>query len=328
MNMNNVLKRNVHPELVEGRKHHSYSWKKVGRIINPEDFPCAWMASHASVPFAWPVGGDRFAIYFSTRNADNRAQGGYVIIDINNPFIILETSEEPVLTLGELGCFDDSGAWPSWLVEHQGRLWMYYIGWNAGVRVPFYNNIGLAMSDNGGKTFSRVSRAPLLERTDQEPFLTASSCVLREHDRWRMWYLSCVGWRVIDGKPQHCYHIKYAESFDGISWQREGHVALDFSSPDEYAIARPCVVKDANGGYTMWYCYRGGSATYRLGVAWSLDGLSWQRHDAKVGIDVSAEGWDSQMICYPYVFTHKERTYLLYNGNAYGKTGIGLAVLQ
>jgi len=34
------------------------------------------------------------------------------------------------------------------------------------------------------------------------------------------------------------------------------------------------------------------------------------------------------MICYPYVFKHKGRFYMLYCGNGYGKTGFGLAVLE
>ena len=46
------------------------------------------------------------------------------------------------------------------------------------------------------------------------------------------------------------------------------------------------------------------------------------------GIDVSKTGWDSEMICYPFVFEHKGNKYMLYNGNDYGKDGFGLAVLE
>jgi len=34
------------------------------------------------------------------------------------------------------------------------------------------------------------------------------------------------------------------------------------------------------------------------------------------------------MIEYPYVFYHKEKRYMLYNGNGFGKTGFGLAVFS
>ena len=126
-----------------------------------------------------------------------------------------------------------------------------------------------------------------------------------------------------NGKPKHYYHVKYAESADGIHWGEQRRIGIDFNSPDEYAIGRPCVVKDS-GVYRMWYCYRGPS--YRIGYAESPDGLSWTRMDRDAGIDCSPEGWDSEMQCYPWVFDHGGRRYMLYNGNSYGKTGFGLAL--
>jgi predicted GH43/DUF377 family glycosyl hydrolase len=76
----------------------------------------------------------------------------------------------------------------------------------------------------------------------------------------------------------------------------------------------------------MWYSYRG--SRNRIGYADSEDGISWERKDGEAGIDVSASGWDSEMIEYPFVFDHDGERYMLYNGNGYGKTGIGLAVLE
>ena len=45
------------------------------------------------------------------------------------------------------------------------------------------------------------------------------------------------------------------------------------------------------------------------------------------GINPSQSGWDSDMIEYPCVFRHKQN-FMLYNGNGFGKTGIGIAVLR
>jgi hypothetical protein len=118
--------------------------------------------------------------------------------------------------------------------------------------------------------------------------------------------------------------IKYAESMDGMIWQRTGTIAIDFKSAEEYAISKPCVLKE-NGRYKMWYSYRG--TAYRIGYAESEDGIHWTRMDDQVGIDVSESGWDSDMIEYPHVFDHQGRRYMLYNGNEYGRTGFGLAIL-
>ncbi len=114
-----------------------------------------------------------------------------------------------------------------------------------------------------------------------------------------MWYVSCVGWGVEDGRPKHYYHVKYAESADGIRWGEERRVSIDFQGADEYAIGRPCVRKDG-GVYRMWYCYRGTS--YRIGYAESADGYEWTRRDGDAGIGYSARGWDSEMQAYPWVF--------------------------
>jgi len=298
-------------------------WRKFGLVFCPSGEQ-DWMQSHAAVPIAESLGGDIFKIYFSSRDKKNRSFTGYAVIDIARPNHILELSTQPVLAPGGLGEFDDSGAMATWLTAYQGNKYLYYIGWNLGVTVPFRNSIGLSISTQNDE-FARYSSGPIVDRSMHEPHFCASCCVLPGEDFWRMWYLSCTGWRMRDGKPEHRYHIKYAESLDGINWQREGGVAIDFANDQEYAISRPSVTHD-DGLWRMWYSFRGQS--YRIGYAESEDGRRWQRLDSQVGIDVSTTGWDSEMIEYPFVFDHKGQRYMLYNGNGYGKTGFGLAVLE
>jgi hypothetical protein len=127
----------------------------------------------------------------------------------------------------------------------------------------------------------------------------------------------------VDGEPVHRYHVKCAESDDGLEWRRDGAVCIDYASEDEYAIARPCVVRDSDG-YRMWFAARGDR--YRIGYAESDDGIEWRRDDGRAGIDLGPDGWDAEMACYPYVLRHREHEYMLYNGNGYGATGIGYAV--
>jgi hypothetical protein len=247
-----------------------------------------------------------------------------VIIDITNPLKILATATSPVLSPGGLGEFDDSGTMATWLANIKGSRFLYYIGWNLGITVPFRNSIGLAVSD-ANNNYVRYSAGPIVDRSMQEPHFCASCCVLPGDDYWRMWYLSCTGWSKNNGKPQHHYHIKYAESNDGIHWRRDGVVAIDYASDREYAISRPSVIRDADC-WRMWYSFRGDS--YRVGYAESENGRNWIRRDELAGIDVSPSGWDSEMIEYPFVFDHEGQRYMLYNGNGYGQTGFGLAVLE
>ena len=249
----------------------------------------------------------------------------YFEFDPRRPDRLLRIGERPVLSPGGLGTFDDHGAMGSWLVQDGERLLLYYQGWNLGVTVPFRNAIGIAESYDGGESFTRVSVGPAVDRNFYDPYFTAAPCVLVEDGRWRLWYASCISWEPRPEGPLHRYLTKYAESDDGIEWRRRGLVSIGFEAPDEIALTRPCVLK-GDGRYQMWYSRRG--ASYRIGYAESTDGLSWRRLDGEVGIDVSSSGWDSEMISYAFVFDAEGQRYMLYNGNGYGATGIGLAVLE
>jgi predicted GH43/DUF377 family glycosyl hydrolase len=297
-------------------------WIKQGRIFKPEG-QYDWVVSHSMLPIPERRGDDLYRIYFSGRDNRNRSLVGYVEIDIREPSRILKLSEKPVLGLGELGTFDDNGVTPSWIIDHGGKKYLYYVGWNQGSTVRMAEMAGLAVSTDGGEQFTRISRAPILERTDREPLsLLAATCVRIENGIWRMWYVSGVEWVHRDFVK---YDIKYAESDDGIHWKRDGKPCLGFKSPEEYAVARPSVLKEG-GLYKMWFAYRQGQETYRIGYAESVDGRIWDRKDPVGGLDVSETGWDSEMVEYPYVFDHKGKRYLLYNGNGYGKNGFGYAV--
>lgn len=296
-------------------------WRKLGRIFQPSQ-SAGWLHSHAAVPISEHLYDDIFRVYFSSRDADNRSYTGEFILDINHPSRMISRPSKPVLSPGALGQFDDSGAMGSWLVKHGERHYLYYIGWNLGITVPFRNSIGVAIFRNGE---FRQAKGPIIDRTLSEPHFTASCCVIPDGDLWRMWYLSCTGWQEGPDGPVHNYHIKYAESKDGLCWVRNGDVAIDYKDENEYAISRPSVLRDGNT-WKMWFSSRGGS--YRIRYAESTDGKTWKRLDHLCQIDVSESGWDSEMIEYPYVFDHKGKRYMLYNGNGYGKSGIGLAVLE
>ena len=299
-------------------------WIKKGLIFRPT-YGFDWMHAYAWVPTVEQMEADLFKVYFASRNVDNMSQTGYFTFNINKPTEILTVSEEPIIKLGPLGSFDDSLAVACTLVEHRGAKYLYYVGWMQGKRVRYYPSIGLAISTDGGKNFQKFSRAPLLDRTDDDPFGMASPFVMLDNGVWRMWYASYRRWDLRNGDPWPHYELRYAESKDGIQWERNGIVCI--GSDTEEAVARPYIVKERNL-YCMWYCYRIQFGNYRIGYAESSDGINWVRKDDQVGIDVSPSGWDSEMIEYPCIFNHKGKKYMLYNGNTFGFDGIGLAIAE
>ena len=297
-------------------------WRRLGRI-GAFDGAGSWSFSHTALPALWPTGTGEWDLYASARDAEGRSAIGRSRFTMTPEPRIDPQTIQRVLEPGALGTFDDRGVSMSCVVRHDEELLLYYSGWMLGVTVPFYLGIGLAVSDDNGRTFRRVSRAPVLERTDAEPFLTASPFVIVDGGRWRMWYVSGTEWVRVSGGAQHRYHIRYAESADGVVWRRHQRPCIDYASPSEYAFGRPFVLHDA-GVYRMWYPYRGDR--YSIGYAESGDGIEWRRLDDHRGLSPAEEGWDAGMVAYPWVFDWNGGRYMLYNGNDYGRSGVGLAV--
>lgn len=298
-------------------------WEKRGMIFCANN-NSEWMKTHASLPFADKISDNVYRIYFSTRDSNNRASIGYIETDMTNPTKILSLSKEPVLSIGTIGSFDDNGVMGSCIVNKDETKYLYYIGWNVSVTIPFRWSIGLAISKDDGKTFTKYSNGPILDRNTIDPYLVSSPTVIFDEGKWKMWYISALRWEIHEGKLRAPYHIKYAESNDGINWDRKGIVAIDFKYPGEFAIGRASVIKEDNL-YKMWYSYS--IDRYRIGYAESSDGMHWERKDEQAGIDVSESGWDSEMIEHTNVFVHNGKKYMLYTGNQYGKTGFGYAIL-
>ena len=297
-------------------------WKKRGVLFCP-DHQFDWMQTHASSPFVEVLGGGTIRVYFTSRDQRNRSSIGSLDLEMRDPFKVFNLSPEPLVAPGSPGLFDDSGAAMGWLTVVSGKKHLYYLGWNLGVTVPWRNSLGLAVAGPGEERFTKTSIAPLLDRNEVDPYSISYPSILMENNLWRMWYGSNLSWGPNPSDMSHV--IKYAESNDGVHWERRGKVALDLGSKEEYALAKPFVLKEM-GIYKMWYSFRGSS--YRIGYAESVDGLQWERMDGHAGIGVSESGWDSEMVEYACIFDMNGERYMLYNGNGYGKTGFGMAVLE
>lgn len=301
-------------------------WRKLGLVFQPDPSKW-WMRSHAALPCPIQINEGLYRVYFTSRDERNRSHVGFFDLDLKDPSRVLRVSENPVLTPGPLGYFDDHGIYAASAVRNGSQIFLYTIGWNPGARTPlFYSSIGLAISDDGGDTFRKYGYAPIMARSDHDPCLVTSPMVLKEGNRWRMWYVSGYAWQESGSGLRSIYHIKYAESDDGIHWRREGLVCIDHADPAERNIARCCVVRD-DSGYQAWFSTDRGNG-YRIRQACSKDGLRWERCADPAGLEPSESGWDSQAAAYPFAVLYRDRWYLFYNGNSFGRDGIGLAVYE
>ncbi len=297
-------------------------WRKLGKVFQPSG-EYDWALSHAANPVAEHIEDDFFRIYFSARDGKNRSSIGYIVVDLSDNARVIEVPADPVLRPGDLGMFDDCGASIGCILRMGEARYLYYMGWNLAVTVPWKNAIGLAVSDTATGPFRRWSRFPVVPLDETDPYTISYPWVMKDGGVYRMWYGSNLRWGP--EKKDMLHVIKYAESVDAVHWQKHDRVVIDSTSPEENAICKPCVVKDPIG-YRMWFCSRG--EKYRIHHAISDDGYNWTRLGRDEGIDVSPDGWDSDMIEYPNVFDHAGKRYLLYAGDSFGATGFGVAILE
>jgi hypothetical protein len=198
----------------------------LGLVFTP-DTTHTWSQTHAQVPTVDVLSSEVWRVYYCSRDVDNQSRISYFDVESGNPNKVLYRHNTPILELGRLGTFDDAGMMPSSIVTVNECKYLYYTGWNVRKSVPYHNAIGLAISQDGGQTYERAGEGPVVSLTLHEPYFIGTATVMYEDGLWRNWYAACTGWESIDGKPEPRYHLKYAESHDGIEWRRSGYVAID-----------------------------------------------------------------------------------------------------
>jgi hypothetical protein len=313
----------------------SLRWVKKGLIYNPSEIG-GRRATHAQCPIPLLLG-ERLRLYFSWRppvGSDGMytAFGGFIDVDAANPARILHVHDQPLMGLGGPGDFDCYGCMPGSVVESGGKFFLYYCGWDRRVSTPYNWSIGLAQSDDGGHSFHRIGRGPILGPTLNEPWLQACPMVRIVGGVWHMWYLSGTQWLKTASGMDSVYLLMHATSIDGLNWQRDGVPIMP--TRVEHECQTSAAVIELDGQHHMWFSYRHGvdfrnpERGYRIGYAVSADLQQWHRDDSAAGIELSTSGWDSEMLCYPATVEVGGRIYMFYCGNRFGVDGFGYAELE
>jgi sucrose-6-phosphate hydrolase SacC (GH32 family) len=315
------------------------NWNKLGKIFDPTQHKLA----NNCVEFAQSpqtlVFEEFIRIYFSTREKDSA--GKYIshiaYIDMDKEFKeLLKISNHTIITMGELGCYDEHGIFPFNVLRDNTNILGFIGGWSRRVSVDIETSIGLAISTDNGETFKRIGAGPVLSSTLDEPFLVGDPFVQKINNKYHMWYIYGTNWIQNPSKnvKERVYKIGHAISDDAVNWRKTNKQLIADKLNENECQALPSVIFH-NNKYHMVFCYRqalgfreNSKDAYRLGYAFSDDGLNWQRDDENIGIEPTVNSWDSDMMCYPHIFSCNNNIYLLYNGNNFGRFGFGLAVLE
>jgi hypothetical protein len=301
-------------------------WIKLGQLYEPNSgrrHPK--LLTHAANPLPLLLHGNEYRIFFSGRDSSNRSSIGAVDINLLTRQIVKEYNK-PFFEFGPSGSFFESGVSIGNCYQVGELRYMLFMGWQHSLGTHWRGDIGRLIV-NSDLTLKLDSKSPFMTSNEIDPISLSYPWVEQINSGgYRMWYGSTVTWDAGNGEMLHV--INTASSNDGHTWNRQG-LSIPYILGEVQAFSRPTVFKDECGGYEMWFSYRSGNGErYRIGYAKKRKGEVWKLDLEAAGIGVSASGWDSEMIEYPYVFAHDGQRYMLYNGNDFGYTGIGLAVLS
>tara|TARA_Y100000588_G_C14245584_1_gene921266 strand:+ start:438 stop:1400 length:963 start_codon:yes stop_codon:yes gene_type:complete len=300
----------------------SSSWEKIGLLFRPEN-ESESMGSYCSMPMVHRKESTLYRLFFSSRDAEQHSAVHFLEFDINTPLEINEIQTKPVFSKGNFGHFDDNGVYSGSIIEKDEKLYMFYSGRSNGVEDLYYMNIGLAVSEDGGSSFSRVQQSPVLTRSEFDPWLVTAPYAFKSGEKWLMVYTS--GTEIFNDRTSR-YDLKIASSEDFFHWKQTGKTAIPLQEHE--ANLSTATVLELNGTFHLWFSVKPKTGVYTIGYARSINGLDWQRDDDRLGLTTSPAGFDSEALSYPNVFLHETHLYMVYSGNQNGKGGCGLARLS
>lgn len=285
---------------------------------------------HSQVPVVDTDNENFWRIYYSKR-INNKSYPFYIDVEMGNPHKILNESEKPILKLGDIGKFDVSGIMPTEIIKVGDLKYLYYIGWTNRFDVPYHNTLGLAVSNDNGNTWEKFSDGPIFGTSYKEPGYVGTISILKQNDEYHGFYLSCRQWKIFDNKPEPIYDIKHSISSNGIDWTPL-ETAINLEN-DEGGISKASVI-DYEGKFLIWYSVRkendyrtNPKNSYRIKCSQSNDLINWKKiNKYNLDIDPLSE-WDNIMVEYPHIIKYNNKLFMFYNGNGFGKTGIGYATI-
>ena len=264
-----------------------------------------------------------FEIFISGRDHLNRSVIGSAYWNIDEPSLLYSFSTDPLLDLGPLGSFFDSGTSYPNVFQYGEDIFMIFTGWQRGVTVPFYNNIGISKYDAEKEKFIPCNYYPLLPPSNLEFTGTGSSSIKFENGMFSLYYTSFKEWNLRGGVPVHEYSIRKRVTSDPLNWSSESvEIKLDVDNRLKN-ICKPTFLEEK-----MFFCARPTDGDYSIFYATLDDERATLFQVNELHIDPkSVIDQDDVGQAYPTGITDGNKQFIIYSGNNYGKSGLGVLEL-
>jgi len=293
-------------------------YKRGGFLFNPRD-KFSWALSHALQPTPIKTK-EGILVFCGFRDKDGVSRIGRILLSGKKKLSVEHVHPDPVLDVGEDGCFDDNGVVPCFVKRSENNLIMFYAGYQLVKKIKFQVFGGIAISSDEGKTFHRLSKTPFTDRTNDEPFFRVVHSIISKGDKFHFFYGGGDSFINILGKDYPSYNIRSFKSESLMKSDKKYSIIIDCKKNIEYRVARPYVY-GLDSGFKMVFFSTNMENKFSLEIASSSDLKSWSRE--KLLIDGENEHWDNEMMAYPSRIATKKCEYIFYNGNNYGEDGFG-----
>ena len=292
--------------------------KRLGLIYKP-NFDGSWKDNSCLQPTPM-IMKDRVRVFVGRRDLEGISRIGYIDFSIDDLTNIIGESDLPVLDVGQSGCFDDNGVVPCAILQEENRIYLYYAGYLIPSKFKFHVFSGLAVSEDCGESFKRHQKSPILDRTTNETCFRVIHSIIKDNNTFKVYY---GGGSDLFQSNKPIYDIRYLESESFTKFPDTHSVVIGLNN-SRTRVGRPYVIKEKNL-YYMFYGFSDANTQYKLEYATSTNGVDWKRDD----IEIHGDGMliDNEMSAYPSIIKVKNKYFIMYNGNEYGKYGIILGEL-
>lgn len=305
------------------------SIRKIGFVYKPEG-RFDWWQSHCMAPAPVLINEDVIRVFMGCWDKNKISRIGFIDVLKENPTKIVNIAENPVLDIGRDGCFDENGVFPGHVYLRQdGKVFLYYTGFQLGHKIRHYNFGGLAISEDNGASFKRYSEAPIMDRADEGLFVRAGQSIEEADNGFHMVYSAGSSWHLCEGELRPVYDVFYQFSPDGISTSKNGIKIIEADLNVEHGLGRPQIIKLGRYFYCFYTRRIIKDMKYFIGVSRSLDCKTWERIDDIFEHlneeDTKIKGFDDEMIYFSAcVKASENKALIFYSGNYFGLGGLGV----
>jgi predicted GH43/DUF377 family glycosyl hydrolase len=292
-------------------------WKYRGNPLIGEGAATTWDDTGVYDPCVVFAKG-KYYVYYSGYSGTNYAIGLYTATDGTSfsPY-----GSNPVLSQGGVGKPDATGVHDPFVIYEDGTFKMWYTGNNGGVYSICY------ATSTDGTTWTKKDPANVLNQPGSGwgSVYFGDPCVVKfEGTYWMFLSGSSVANNELVG---------LATSTDGVSWTLYSSNPIMSKAPTgefgQQEIKDVAVYRD-DEIWRMFFTGRdSGAEKYRIGRAWSFDGLKWFR-DPKEVLKLGA-AFDTSQVNSPGVIWDDGTLFMYYHGDNGGGTptdAIGLVQLK